>query len=78
MSMPVMDGPAMIAALRTIAPDIRVVASSGLSDNGKYASVSGNSIVRFVPKPYTAEAILQTLREVLDADPSEGEHATSS
>jgi PAS domain S-box-containing protein len=78
MSMPVMDGPAMIAALRTLAPDIRVVASSGLSDNGKYASVSGTSIVRFVPKPYTAEAILQTLREVLDAEPSEGEHATSS
>ncbi len=70
MSMPVMDGPAMIAALRTIKPDVRIVASSGLNDNGKFMKAPGSHTVRFVPKPYTAEALLQTLRDVLDNEDS--------
>jgi CheY-like chemotaxis protein len=78
MSMPVMDGPAMIAALRTIEPKVRIVASSGLNDNGKFMKAAGCQSVRFVPKPYTAEAILGTLRDVLEHEVSLDAGAGSS
>jgi PAS domain S-box-containing protein len=68
MSMPVMDGASMIAALRTIEPKVRIVASSGLSDNGKSMKLAGCHAVEFVPKPYTAETLLKTLRDVLKQD----------
>ena len=65
MSMPVMDGPAMIVALRSINPRVAIIASSGLSDNGHTARNNGAEKTHFVPKPYTAEVLLKTLREVL-------------
>jgi len=64
MMMPVMDGPALIAALRRIDPTVRVIASSGLSANGNLIR-NGASVKHFLAKPYSAEALLQTLRAVL-------------
>jgi PAS domain S-box-containing protein len=62
MSMPVMDGPAMIFALRTINPAVQIIGSSGLAAEDRAASAG---VERFVPKPYTASVLLHILKEML-------------
>jgi two-component system cell cycle sensor histidine kinase/response regulator CckA len=69
MSMPIMDGPSTIVALKALDEHVRVVGSSGLDTNGKVAKALGAGVRRFVPKPYTAETLLQTIRDALD-DPN--------
>ncbi len=65
MSMPVMDGPACIAALLAIDPAVRIVGSSGMATNQVVAQVVSAGVTHFVPKPYTAEVLLRTLHLVL-------------
>ncbi len=60
LAMPVMDGSALLVALRSIDPDVRVIGSSGMEPSGELAEFS-----HFLPKPYTAEALLQTVRASL-------------
>jgi len=62
--MPYMDGPLTIRALKKLNPQVKIIASSGLPENIKLGEVNG-SVKRFLPKPYTAEKLLATLREVL-------------
>jgi len=56
MTMPIMDGPATIQVLRRLNPNVRVIASSGLSTTGK-AQAAALGVPYFLPKPYTAEAL---------------------
>ncbi len=65
MTMPVMDGLATIQVLRKINPAVRIIAASGLSANSQLA---GFGVRHFLPKPYTAEALLKVLREVLSPE----------
>lgn len=60
MSMPVMDGPTAISRLRELDPDVRIVASSGLSSGG-ISLAAGAGAVLFIPKPYTAEVLLRAV-----------------
>ena len=66
MAMPIMDGPALIIALRSINPAVRVIGSSGRFSEGGEAKATGAGVRFFLPKPYTAEAIMRLLRAVLD------------
>ena len=61
--MPVMDGIAFISALRRIDPRVKIIAASGLSGNESRAASVG--VKHFLAKPYTADLMLSTLREVL-------------
>ncbi len=65
MVMPIMDGPATVNALMHINPLIQIIAASGLDANGRVAKAAGNGVKHFLPKPYTAETLLTTLRNVL-------------
>jgi PAS domain S-box-containing protein len=65
MAMPVMDGPSMIIALKSLNPKVKIVGSSGLAANGGVAKAMGAGVQHFVPKPYTAEGVLKTLAEAL-------------
>lgn len=65
--MPYMDGPATIRALQKLNPHVKIIASSGLAENGKMAELNGG-VSRFLPKPYTAEKLLTTLSELLNED----------
>ncbi len=67
MMMPVMDGPAMIHALRRIDPGVKVVAASGLSPESHMAKAPSDTVKAFLPKPYTARTLLKTLSDVLGA-----------
>ncbi len=66
MMMPIMDGKATIYALSQINPTIKIVAASGLNANGSEANGAGISLKHFLTKPYTAETLLKTIREILD------------
>jgi PAS domain S-box-containing protein len=59
--MPYMDGSLTIRALQKLNPNVRIIASSGLAENSKMEGVRG-----FLPKPYTAERLLNTLAEVIE------------
>jgi PAS domain S-box-containing protein len=65
MAMPIMDGPALIIALKAVNPDVLIVGSSGLRSHGGAAKAVGAGVKWFVAKPYTAEAILRTLHDAL-------------
>jgi PAS domain S-box-containing protein len=67
MSMPVMDGPSMITELRAVDPNVRIIGSSGLAANGNYAKAFGAGVNHFIPKPYTSEALLTKLRDILSS-----------
>ena len=66
MVMPIMDGPTTIAALKTINPDVKIITSSGLASYGGMAKARNAGVRYFIPKPYTAATVLNTLHEVLN------------
>ncbi len=66
MAMPVLDGPVAIQALLRIRPKARIIAVSGLASNVSVSKAAGAGAKDFLPKPYTAEAMLKMLRLVLD------------
>jgi hypothetical protein len=71
MMMPFMDGPALIRALRKLNPEVRIIASSGLTENGKSVEVALTWVKAFLSKPFSADKLLKTLAEVLnDQHPS--------
>jgi PAS domain S-box-containing protein len=65
MAMPIMDGPSLIIALKTLNPNVKIIASSGLNSNGGVAKAIGAGVEHFIPKPYTAELLLKTLEKIL-------------
>jgi DNA-binding NtrC family response regulator len=66
MRMPYMDGNATFRALQRIDPGVRVIMTSGLGDAGAVPGAASGGPKAFLPKPYTAEKLLATLRVVLD------------
>lgn len=75
MAMPVMDGPATIAALRTIRPDVRLIGMSGLT------AAKAVDTDRFLSKPFVAEDLLRAVYEVIHAPgrrPDRGSRAAAA
>jgi CheY-like chemotaxis protein len=66
MIMPVMGGPAMIKALMSINPGVRVIATSGLGANGSMAGSAGPGVMHFLPKPYSAYSMLHAVHRALN------------
>ncbi len=66
MSMPIMDGAAVIRALTKINPAIKIIAASGLNASGDVAKVSGTAVKHFLTKPYTAGTLLKVMRVILE------------
>ena len=63
-AMPVMDGPAEMAALQFINPKVKIISSSGFEFNSG-VKTNGAGGRPFVSKPYSAEAMLKPLHRVL-------------
>ena len=68
MMMPVMDGEVSIREIRKIDTEVKIIAVSGLAENDKLKNVADNTNA-FLPKPYTADRLLRTIYDVLNADP---------
>jgi PAS domain S-box-containing protein len=65
MMMPIMDGPALISAIFRINPNALIVAASGLNANGNLSRANDQRIRYFLPKPYSADALLRILKNAL-------------
>jgi len=65
MMMPVMGGQATIQVLQRLDPDVKIIAASGLANDGGAARASAMGVRHFLPKPFTAQTILTALRQVL-------------
>jgi PAS domain S-box-containing protein len=65
MMMPFLDGVGTIRALRKLAPDLRIIATSGLRDDAKSSEAAKLGVVKFLQKPYTTEALLKILASEL-------------
>jgi CheY-like chemotaxis protein len=65
MAMPVMDGPALILALKSLNPDVRIIGSSGLTSVTGIARAASAGAEHFLPKPYSGNALLEVLRQAL-------------
>jgi len=68
MMMPVMDGHASIRAIRKINPGVKVIVVSGLADIDKIAKIESTHANTLLPKPYTAEKLLKTIREAIGTE----------
>ena len=67
MMMPVMDGRQTIRALQRLDAGVPIVAVSGLAADGSPPDIATLGVQAFLPKPYTAASLLNTLHEVLGA-----------
>jgi PAS domain S-box-containing protein len=65
MAMPNMDGLTSIRVLRKINPKVKIIAASGLTEKEKLTKVADINADAFLPKPYTADKLLKTIREVI-------------
>ena len=65
MAMPVMDGPALILALKSLNPHVRIIGSSGLTSTVGIARAASAGAEHFLPKPYSGSALLQVLQTAL-------------
>lgn len=65
MMMPVMDGSTTIRTLLAAHPNLKLVATSGLLEMRGLEHNKLDGIKAFLPKPFTAEKLLRTLKEIL-------------
>ncbi len=62
--MPVMDGFALIRAVKQINPNVHVILASGLSSDQHQNQATAAGVKRFLPKPYNAKVLLTCLAEI--------------
>ncbi len=67
--MPVMGGKAMAEWLKTSYPDLKVLFTSGYTDDAVIGWGMLESGVEFLPKPYAPATLIGKVREMLDAPP---------
>ncbi|MEQ1860645.1 MAG: PAS domain S-box protein [Chthoniobacteraceae bacterium] len=63
--MPVMDGMALIRAVRRITPALPVLASSGLGEKTQLAELKALGVGTVLTKPYSADSLLRALHALL-------------
>jgi CheY-like chemotaxis protein len=65
--MPVLGGPSLIETLLRTDSAIKIVRTSGFESKDAGA-LPGAGVSRFLPKPYTADVLLETIRTILEED----------
>ena len=64
--MPIMGGAALIRALRTIKPELRIVTATGQDQEERLAELGELGVQAVLSKPYTSDHLLRVVRQVLD------------
>lgn len=67
MTMPIMDGSATIIALRSINPEVKIIACSGFAASYGPGDPATSGICQFVAKPYSSDVLLNTLQKALQS-----------
>ena len=65
MMMPGMDGPTTMQAIKAIAPDVKIIAASGLRLTERPAEALAAGAIAFLKKPFSDTELLQTLSTLL-------------
>lgn len=68
MMMPYMNGPALIRALQRINPQVRIIASTGVTSKGAISDVAKSDIDCLLPKPYSATKLLEVMAKMISAE----------
>ena len=63
--MPLMDGLTAARYLQSLNPQVKIVIASGLVSSERAAQIAELGIQAFLAKPYTAQALLETIKQVL-------------
>ncbi|MEI1375573.1 response regulator [Nostoc sp. UHCC 0926] len=63
--LPSLDGLTAIRTLQKINPQVRIIASSGLTSDNKLSAVAAIGVNTFLSKPYTVNELLLSLQKVL-------------
>jgi two-component system, cell cycle sensor histidine kinase and response regulator CckA len=71
MMMPNMDGGSLIRTLQRLAPDIKIIAVSGITDPETLDKIKTSRVEAFLPKPIQGENLLRILDTILHADGEE-------
>jgi signal transduction histidine kinase len=66
LTMPHLGGEACFHALRQMKADVKVVLSSGYSEQDVVTAFAGKGLAGFIQKPYTTDELLAKVREILD------------
>jgi two-component system, chemotaxis family, chemotaxis protein CheY len=66
LTMPRMDGPACLEALRKLVPDSRVLVVSALSDRATALKALTRGAHGFLLKPFSDEQLVESLRELME------------
>ena len=72
MAMPLMDGVATGLAIRKISPNVPIIIISGLDPQKDEDTTRRLRAAAFLPKPFTAEVLLQLIHDVLTKNPADG------
>lgn len=65
MMMPEMDGASTLKALHKLDPELRLIATSGMSPPERFKPLEDGTVVPFLLKPYATAKLLQTVHEAL-------------
>ncbi len=63
--MPLMDGPTLIRTLQKLNPQVLIVGSSGLAEEGKATEARALGVKDILAKPYNAELLFQAIAQAL-------------
>jgi signal transduction histidine kinase len=66
LSMPHMDGHQVWSYIRRVRPDMRIIVSSGFEESDAMKKFAADPGLVFIQKPYTASALVRTVRTALD------------
>ena len=73
--MPVMDGRALILALRQTRPRLPIIVHSGMAEGTQIDDLRTQGIAAFLDKPYPTKALLEAMEAALDRKNGEGHEA---
>jgi PAS domain S-box-containing protein len=65
MMMPIMDGPSLIKVLKRLNPDVPIIGASGIATKSLATDALLAGMLKLIPKPYSAEVLLNVLKEVM-------------
>ena len=68
-SMPYMDGVALVRSLRKMKSDIPIIASTGQGDQSRMSELQSLGVKNFLTKPYNLETLLTTVHDTLNGAP---------
>ena len=68
MIMPIMGGPELVTTLRPKYPDMKILFTSGYTDDAVIRHDLFEGTVSFIQKPYSPTTLVQKVRQVLNAD----------